>query len=134
MVFFFSLILIVTSIVASIRLLFSPGKIKGKNVSIENFLFFAAIYATMMISFGLMYFLLELNGFAVLDDNFEKLGGSFFDRLETVLYFSAVTLFSVGYGEIAPVGIGRIIAVFEALIGYTIPVAFVARTIFDMEK
>lgn len=134
MVFFFSLILIVTSIVASIRLLFSPGKIKGKNVSIENFLFFAAIYATMMISFGLMYFLLELNGFAVLDDNFEKIGGSFFDRLETVLYFSAVTLFSVGYGEIAPVGIGRIIAVFEALIGYTIPVAFVARTIFDMEK
>lgn len=134
MVFFFSLILIVTSIVASIRLLFSPGKIKGKNVSIENFLFFAAIYATMMISFGLMYFLLELNGFAVLDDNFEKLGGNFFDRLETVLYFSAVTLFSVGYGEIAPVGIGRIIAVFEALIGYTIPVAFVARTIFDMEK
>ena len=38
---------------------------------------------------------------------------------ETSFYFSAMTLFSVGNGDVIPQGIGRIIAVVEALIGYT---------------
>lgn len=115
------------------RLLFTPNKIRGTRVSFENFLFLATIYATVMIGFGLMYLLLELNGLPVLNYSYESLGNNFFERLETGLYFSAVTLFSVGYGEIAPVGIGRFIAVSEALIGYTIPAAFVARTVLDRE-
>lgn len=114
--------------------MFTPHKIKGKLVSFENFIFLTSIYATVMIGFGLMYILLELNGYPVLDDGYEPIGTNFLGRLETGLYFSAVTLFSVGYGEIAPVGIGRIIAVSEALIGYTIPAAFVAQTVFDMEN
>ena len=58
----------------------------------------------------------------------------FIERLGTYIYFSAVTLFSVGYGDIAPIGIGRLIAMIEALIGYTIPAAFVARAVFDLER
>ena len=134
MVFYASLILIIICIISSMRLLFTPNRIKGTWVSFENFLFLATIYATVMIGFGLMYLLLELHGFPVLNYSYESLGNNFLERLETGLYFSAVTLFSVGYGEIAPVGIGRIIAVSEALIGYTIPAAFVARTVLDMEK
>ena len=56
------------------------------------------------------------------------------ERLETYIYFSAVTLFSVGYGDIAPIGIGRVIAMIEALIGYTIPAAFVAKAFIDIES
>ena len=134
MIFYASLILIIICIISSMRLLFTPNRIKGTWVSFENFLFLATIYATVMIGFGLMYLLLELHGFPVLNYSYESLGNNFLERLETGLYFSAVTLFSVGYGEIAPVGIGRIIAVSEALIGYTIPAAFVARTVLDMEK
>ncbi|WP_019154959.1 potassium channel family protein [Robertmurraya massiliosenegalensis] len=134
MVFYSSIILIVICIVSSVRLLFTPNKIKGKRVSLENFLFLASIYATVMISFGLLYILLELHDFPVLDDNYVPVANRFIERLETGLYFSAVTLFSVGYGDIAPIGVGRIIAVIEALIGYTIPAAFVARTVLDMEK
>lgn len=134
MVFYTSLILIVICIAGSVRLLFTPYKIKGKRVSLENFFFLASIYATVMISFGLMYIILELHGYAVLDDGYIPSENIFLARLETGLYFSAITLFSVGYGDIAPIGIGRIIAVSEALIGYTIPAAFVARTVLDMEK
>ena len=133
MVFYSSIILIVICIFSSMRLLFTPNKFKSARVSFENFLFLATIYATVMIGFGLMYLLLELNGLPVLNYSYESLGDNFFERLETGLYFSAVTLFSVGYGEIAPVGIGRFIAVSEALIGYTIPAAFVARTVLDRD-
>lgn len=134
MVLYTSLILISICIVASIRIVFTPYKIKGKFVSFENFLFLGAIYATIMISFGLMYTLLELHNFPVFNDDYIPAENLFLGRLETSLYFSAITLFSVGYGDIAPIGIGRILAVSEALIGYTIPAAFVARTVLDMKK
>lgn len=133
MIFIMSLIGIIFIIYSSIRLLFTPGKIKDKHISFDNFLFLASIYATVMLGFGLMYFLLEMNGFQVLDDGTAR-SGNIIERLETFFYFSAVTLFSVGYGEIAPIGFGRIIAVSEALIGYTIPAAFVYRTVIDLDR
>lgn len=119
--------------VMSLRTLFLPHKIKGKKVSFENFLYLASIYVTVMIGFGLIYILLELNGFNVFLEETDEWYGNFINRLETGFYFSAVTLFSVGYGDISPVGIGRMIAVLEALIGYTIPAAFVFRAVFDLE-
>ncbi len=118
----------------SLRTLFIPHKIRGKRVSLENFLYLAFIYVTVMIGFGLIYVLMEQNGTQVLRESEVAEGGTFFQRLETGFYFSAVTLFSVGYGDISPIGIGRMIAVLEALIGYTIPAAFVARAVFDRES
>lgn len=129
-----ALTIIIISIANSIRLLFSSHEVSEKKVSMLNFLYFAAIYATVMIGFGLIYIILEMQGYPVLDDGQNGMESDFISRLQTSLYFSAVTLFSVGYGEIAPVGIGRFIAVSEALIGYTIPAAFVARTVLDIEK
>ncbi|MDP4169709.1 MAG: potassium channel family protein [Bacillota bacterium] len=119
----------------SLRTLFSPYKIKGKLVSIENFLFLAVIYATVMIGFGLIYALLHLHGIPVLGES----GGArpaegLSETLETSTYFSAMTLFSVGHGDVIPLGVGRMIAIVEALIGYTIPAAFVAKAVFEMEK
>ncbi|AGX03104.1 MULTISPECIES: potassium channel family protein [Bacillaceae] len=134
MVFYLSLILIAFCVLMSLRTLFIPHKIRGKRVSFENFLYLAFIYVTVMIGFGLIYVLMEQNGTQVLRESAGAEGGTFFQRLETGFYFSAVTLFSVGYGDISPIGIGRMIAVLEALIGYTIPAAFVARAVFDRES
>ncbi|MED3561478.1 ion channel, partial [Bacillus xiapuensis] len=53
---------------------------------------------------------------------------------ESSFYFSAMMLFSVGNGDVIPLGIGRVIAVTEALIGYTLPAAFVARAMLNREK
>ncbi|WP_210367351.1 potassium channel family protein [Bacillus sp. REN3] len=134
MQFYLSIFLIVTAMTLSLRTLFIPNKIKGKQLSFENFLTLALTYATVMAGFGLLYYLLEHRGIAVLSGGgFRELTTSY-ERMATSVYFSAVTLFSVGYGDIAPVGIGRIIAVLEALIGYTIPAAFVTRVVFEREK
>lgn len=134
MFFYLSLALIVFCMIMSIRTLFLPHKIKGKKVSFENFIYLAFIYITVMLGFGLIYTLLETNGYTIFAEGTIGLDGDFENQLETGIYFSAVTLFSVGYGDIAPIGVGRMIAVLEALIGYTIPAAFVFRAVFEMEK
>ncbi|GLB59838.1 potassium channel family protein [Cytobacillus sp. NCCP-133] len=134
MALYLSLVLIVLCMVMSLQTLFSSAKIKGRWVSIENFLYLISLYATIMIGFGLIYILLDLHGLVVLIDGTNYVEAGFLERLETGFYFSAVTLFSVGYGDISPIGIGRMIAVLEALIGYVIPAAFVARVVLDGDK
>ncbi|PLR79717.1 transporter [Bacillus canaveralius] len=134
MMFYAMLAIVIFCIGMSLRTLFLPYKIKGKRVSFENFLFLILIYATIMIGFGLVFMLFELQGEPVLIEAGTRAAVDFWSRLETSLYFSAMTLFSVGYGDVFPIGIGRMIAVIEALIGYTIPAAFVARAVFDSEK
>ncbi len=132
--FYLSIFLIVVAIFMSLRTLFVPHKIKGKQVSLENFFTLALIYATVMAGFGLLYYLLDLKGIWVLSDVSMRPSISSYERMSTSMYFSAITLFSVGYGDIAPIGIGRVIAVFEALVGYTIPAAFVTRAVFDQNR
>lgn len=134
MQFYFSVFLIVLAIFLSLRTLFIPHKLKGKHVSFENFFAFALIYATVMAGFGLLYYLLDLKGIWVLSDESMRPSTSSYERMSTSMYFSAITLFSVGYGDIAPVGVGRAIAVFEALVGYTIPAAFVTRAMLDQNR
>lgn len=134
MLFYISIFLIIMAISLSLKTLFVPHKIKGKQVSFENFITLALIYATVMAGFGLLYYLLDLKGMLVLSDGGMHPGSSSYDRMSTSMYFSAITLFSVGYGDIAPIGVGRIIAVLEALVGYTIPAAFVTRAVFDHKR
>lgn len=114
----------------SIRTLFIPNTIKGKFVSIENALFLGSIYLTVILGFGLIYLLFELKGISLL---VEVNGENNYNLFETSFYFSAMTLFSVGNGDVIPHGLGRMVAVVEALIGYTLPAAFVARALMDRE-
>lgn len=134
MTYYLILIIVLLCIVMSIRLLFMPHKFNGKQISLENFLFLAMLYATIMIGFGVIYLLLEMKGILVIVESNQSIGLDFFSRLVTFIYFSGVTLFSVGYGDIAPIGISRVVVVLEALIGYAIPAAFVARAVFDREQ
>lgn len=102
--------------------------------SLYNLATLFLIYTTVLIAFGLSYVVLEEMGFAVLKEEGESLNAHSFQLVEICLYFSAVTLLSVGYGDISPIGIGRWIAIGEALIGYTLPFAFVMRSVIDNEK
>jgi potassium channel LctB len=129
--FFFLLPLVIFCIFMSLRTLFIPNTVKGKMVSVDNFLYLGSVYLTVIIGFGLIYLLFELVGMSLLMDVNKKNSSNIF---ETSFYFSAMTLFSVGNGDVIPQGIGRIITVTEALIGYTLPAAFVARVVFDREK
>jgi len=49
-------------------------------------------------------------------------------------YFSAITQLTIGYGDIRPVGSGRLIAVFQGLIGLFILVVVLARFVTLMPE
>ncbi len=117
----FFLFIILFAIGMSLRTLFMPTALQEKFISWESFLYLLYIFATIMIGFGLIYFLMLQMGWPILLENGEFFSGNVLDHLFTSIYFSAVTLFSLGYGDVAPVGIGRFVSIVESMIGYTIP-------------
>ncbi|MBS4175176.1 two pore domain potassium channel family protein [Bacillus sp. FJAT-49736] len=128
------IVLVILCICMSLRTLFFSYKLKNKQISFDNFLFLAFAYCVLMIGFGLIFLLLEIKGFNIIMDHGSQLEGSYFHKLYTSVYLSAVTLFSVGFGDVVPLGIGRVIVIMEALIGYTIPAAFVVKSVLDFDQ
>lgn len=131
-IIFFLIILL--CMIMSVRTLFLPDALQEKYLSWQSFIYLLFIYSTIMIGFGLVYFLFLQNGFIVFAENEKIISGDILERLGACIYFSGITLFSVGYGDVVPIGIGRIIAIFEGMVGYTIPAAFVVRTVIDFKR
>ena len=110
----FILLIAAIAILKSVQLLWSSYS-DSTRFSLYNLATLFLIYTTVLIAFGLSYVVLEEMGFAVLKEDGESLNAHSFQLVEVCLYFSAVTLLSVGYGDISPIGIGRWIAIAEAL-------------------
>jgi len=57
---------------------------------------------------------------------------------ENALYFSTITFTTVGYGDIEPIGINRVIAATEAIVGVALNIAFIGYVLssrrFFIEK
>lgn len=123
MVAVISILLIVFLLIGSLYA-FIFGKAHQRSYfSYEIFYTLLVVYFTVLTSFASLYFVLSFEGVLLLDDGkLEDL-----PPLETLahsFYFSGVTLMTVGYGDITPVGWGRLLALIESLIGYILPTAF----------
>lgn len=125
---------VIFCMVMSVRAIFTPIEAGIHKISISHFLWLVYLYGTICIGFAMLYLLFELKDMSVILDHGIKMSGNFFLKLETSFYFSAMTMFSVGYGELIPIGVGRIIATIQAFVGYTLPAAFVVRTVIDLEQ
>ncbi|MEN1970184.1 ion channel [Lentibacillus sp. N15] len=103
-------------------------EMKDVRFSTEIFYTLLVIYAIVIIGFALIYFILSFEHIALAEDGELRevgVGGTIIHSI----YFSGVTMLTIGYGDIIPVGIGRIIALIEALIGYVLPTAFVLKLV-----
>lgn len=98
-----------------------------RNISIEVFYTLIVIYLTIITGFGLIYFILSFDNVVLIDMTAKE--KSLLEKLTESLYFSGVTMMTIGYGDISPVHIGRIIAIIQALIGYILPTAFVLKIV-----
>lgn len=134
MVMFLFILIIIFLIYQSLHWLWGRRLERNQSITFENFILLLMTYSIVLSGFGLIYFIFGMEGIPVLIEGTELIEGSFFQHLEATMYFSAVTLLSVGYGDITPIGIGRWIAIIEALFGYAMPAAFVVRTVIDIEK
>lgn len=111
-------------------------EMKESHFSIEVFYTLLIVYSIVIIGFGMIYFILSFHTPILLEyEEFREVGmlGNFIHSF----YFSGVTLLTIGYGDVTPIGIGRIVALIQALIGYVLPTAFVLRlvqTVSDSSK
>ncbi|GAE31147.1 potassium channel family protein [Alkalihalobacillus hemicellulosilyticus] len=95
-------------------------------VSLRHFGLLILVYVTLISSFAILYTGVELIGIRVIQID-APLFGETISMLD-MMYFSAITMLSVGYGDIVPIGLGRLFAVVQSLIGFLLPAAFVMNT------
>ena len=134
MVPLFLLSMVIVGLIMSVKSLFTMSRKKNQYISLENIIFLCLIYVTVLLGFGLIYTVFVMKGVPVLLEGDNLLEGHFIEAIQDAMYFSAITLLSVGYGDITPVGIGRWLAIVEALLGYIMPTAFVVRTVISYER
>ncbi|MDT8863081.1 ion channel [Alkalihalobacillus sp. MEB130] len=130
-----ALVLTTIGTIVSILMLLRYRPIRGAySVSLRHFTLLLLVYITVILSFSNLYLGLELLGFEVLKEGNSHVEGTVNHLIEDIIYFSAVTLLSVGYGDLVPVGIGRMIAMVQALFGYILPAAFVVTSVLQVTK
>ncbi|WP_307395804.1 ion channel [Caldalkalibacillus horti] len=93
-----------------------------------HFLLLIWAYLILTVGFSLIYLSLEFLGNPILAFNYSVTPGSI-SYIGNLIYFSLVTMLTVGYGDITPIGLGKFIASTQALIGYLLPAAFLASGI-----
>lgn len=108
-------------------------EMRESRFSMEIFFALVVIYFIVMIGYGMIYFILSFEGI-VLVENGELRQVSVLGSIIHSIYFSGVTLLTIGYGDITPIGLGRFIALTEALIGYILPAAFVLKIFQSNER
>lgn len=94
------------------------------------------LYVNMICTFALIYLFLDATGYGSVVDHFShyKEWRQDLDPLAKHLYFSAVTLLSVGYGDITPFGWSKLVAIIEAMFGYILPATLVLEYIRPLFK
>ena len=132
-----AIILAFISVGRSMIAIMKNTRVPGSLISVYKMFLLFLVYLTMIIAFGCVYLSFIIMDVPVLQEGQMDLSNmplTPLARIQTVLYFSAVTLLSVGYGDVTPIGIGRWIAIIEALIGYLMPAAFFVTTIVDYRE
>ncbi|SFE31348.1 potassium channel LctB [Lentibacillus persicus] len=126
-------VVVVGSLVDFIR----GGKIRRRmqesQFSAEIFYTLLLIYLIVILGFGLIYFILSMNRIVLVEGG-ELREVSVLGSMIHSFYFSGVTLLTIGYGDITPIGIGRAIALIQALIGYALPAAFVLKLVQNNQE
>ncbi|WP_226585162.1 potassium channel family protein [Halobacillus litoralis] len=116
-----------TLIVASLRQAFHSLEFEHRIFSLQLFVSIMLLYTVVMIGFGIIYAALMNQGYEVYSQEYSNSSLNWAEDIIHSIYFSGVTLFTVGYGDMIPVGIGKGLAIIEAMIGYTLPAALVAK-------
>jgi len=97
-------------------------------IAYEVFYALVIIYATVIIGFALLYYVFSHKEVILVESYQQDLHSSLAIWWRS-LYFSGVTMLTIGYGDIIPLGIGRFFALLQALIGFVLPTAFVLKVV-----
>jgi len=111
------LVVIILTLLYSVGIIPSVKKL-ARSKSITAFLISYFIFVIAII-------LLFAGTFTVNESNFTVEGELASLSFADALYFSTITFTTIGYGDIAPIGINRLLASLEAIFGLIMNIAFI---------
>lgn len=102
-----------------------------KKIFIYNFFCLFILYFLISAAFTLCYIFLDyLDVGTVIDHHSnEAHQNQTIDIFTRSFYFSFITLFAVGYGDMIPLGLSKGVAIIQAFVGYIMPYAIILNHI-----
>ncbi|GGM38856.1 LCTB protein [Paraliobacillus quinghaiensis] len=110
---------------------FTNKTYKKSYFSTALFLKLFFVLTGITISFAVLYYALSLQEVILVETITKKQPAN--HSFGNLLYFSGVTILSIGYGDLIPVGPARFFSLFEAAIGVLLPTAYFIKAL-DQSK
>lgn len=102
-----------------------------KNIIIYNVIILFNLYFLIAIGFSIIYIILEYVEIGLILDHHSSITHQkqLIDVITRSLYFSFITLFAVGYGDMTPFGLSKAVAMLQAFVGFILPYAILLNYI-----
>lgn len=93
---------------------------RRRTVIFYNIIILFVISIIIASFFAVIYIVLEILEVGVIVDHYSSVAHQeeFRDIVTRSIYFSFITLFAVGYGDMTPFGLSKGVAIIQAFIGY----------------
>ncbi|TFB13904.1 two pore domain potassium channel family protein [Filobacillus milosensis] len=88
------------------------------------------VLSGLTVGFGVLYYALSMSQDVLLDSSSNPVNVDIWKAL----YFSGETIVSVGFGDYVPVGIARLFALLEAMMGILLPTTYFMRSLNKNEN
>src|SRR5699024_1667780 len=130
MLWVFTYLILIIVISSVVQFIFTREYRTDKKVWIAYDIFYTLliIYIIVIIGFSFLYYMLSFYDVVLYEENATK-EQSLLDMWWRSFYFSGVTMLTIGYGDVIPLGVGRLFALLQALIGFILPTAFVLKVV-----
>lgn len=130
MLWIFTYLILIIVIGSVVQFIFSREYRTDKKIGIAYDIFYTLliIYIIVIIGFSFLYYMLSFYDVVLYEENATN-EQSLFAIWWRSFYFSGVTMLTIGYGDVIPLGVGRLFALLQALIGFILPTAFVLKVV-----
>lgn len=96
-----------------------------KTIIIYNVIILFNLYFVIATAFSILYIILEYANLGFILDHYATIPHQkqLIDVITRSLYFSFITLFAVGYGDMTPFGLSKAVSMIQAFVGFILPYA-----------
>lgn len=102
-----------------------------KTIVIYNIIILFNLYFLIAAAFSLIYIILDFADIGFIVDHYSSgvHQDQIIDIITRSLYFSFITLFAVGYGDMTPFGFAKAVSMIQAFVGFILPYAILLNYI-----
>lgn len=101
--------------------------VNRKTIIFYNIIILFNLYFIIAAAFSVIYISLEYAGLGFIVDHYSSAAhqSQLIDIVTRSLYFSFITLFAVGYGDMTPFGLSKAVSMIQAFVGFILPYAII---------